>query len=92
MRRKVVEDFTVFSELGTCVGGVHLLQGNSTQTQGNNVVPATGITQNVSNRAPQSLQKLRIVILGSGWGAMSFIKGLSKKERCASWLTRRITT
>ncbi|KAL3146637.1 tubulin alpha 1 [Trebouxia sp. C0010 RCD-2024] len=56
------------------------LGGNRTQTQGNNVVPATGITQNVSNRAPQSLQKPRIVILGSGWGAMSFIKGMSKKD------------
>lgn len=64
------------------------LQGNRTQTQGNNVVPATDIAQHVSNRAPQSLQKPRIVILGSGWGAMSFIKGMSKKDRCIPYHTK----
>lgn len=65
------------------------MQGNRTQTQGNNVVPATGIAQHVSNRAPQSLQKPRVVILGSGWGAMSFIKGMSKKDRFVPLLTKQ---
>ena len=51
-------------------------------------MPAPGIAQHVSNRAPQSLHKPRIVILGSGWGAMSFIKGLSKKDRCTPMLTK----
>ena len=58
-----------------------MFQGNRTQIQGNNVVPAAGISKNVGSQAPQSTQKPRIVILGSGWGAMSFIKGMSKKER-----------
>lgn len=78
---------SLLCKLGTYVDRFYFLQGNRTQTQGNNVVPATGITQNVSNRAPQSLQKPRIVILGSGWGAMSFIKGMSKKDRYTPWLT-----
>lgn len=31
--------------------------------------------------------KPRVVVLGSGWGAMSFIKSLSRRDRCAKiWL------
>jgi len=55
--------------------------GNRTQTQGNNVVPAPGMSKHVDTQVPQSVKKPRIVILGSGWGAMSFIKGMSKKDR-----------
>ena len=31
--------------------------------------------------------KPRVVVLGSGWGAMSFIKSLSRRERCAEILS-----
>lgn len=55
-----------------------LVQGTQTQTQ-SNILAASGLTTDV--KAPQSGQKPRIVILGSGWGAMSFIKNLSKKDR-----------
>ena len=59
-------------------------QGSKNPTSASNVVPATGISKSISSMAPQSSQKPRILILGSGWGAMSFIKGLSKKDRCVA--------
>ena len=55
-----------------------LVQGTQSQTQ-SNIVAASGLTTDI--KAPQSTHKPRIVILGSGWGAMSFIKNLSKKDR-----------
>ena len=40
---------------------------------------------------PPHTGKLRVVVLGSGWGAVSFIKALSKRDRRAaalrSWRT-----
>ncbi len=39
------------------------------------------MSKHVDTQVPQSVKKPRIVILGSGWGAMSFIKGMSKKDR-----------
>ena len=41
------------------------------------------MSKHVDTHVPQSVKKPRIVILGSGWGAMSFIKGMSKKDRYA---------
>ena len=71
-RLVVVTAFLILVELSL------LVQGTQTQTQ-SNIVAASGLTADV--KAPQSAQKPRIVILGSGWGAMSFIKNLSKKDR-----------
>ena len=42
------------------------------------------MSKHVDTQVPQSVKKPRIVILGSGWGAMSFIKGMSKKDRYVS--------
>lgn len=43
------------------------------------------MSKHVDTKVPQSVKKPRIVILGSGWGAMSFIKGMSKKDRYILW-------
>ncbi len=49
------------------------------------------MSKHVDTQIPQSVKKPRIVILGSGWGAMSFIKGMSKKDRYVSLTTWRHT-
>ena len=53
-----------------------LLQGNAN----GNGKPA-GMPVVRDSHKTRSTGKQRVVVLGSGWGACSFVKALSKKER-----------